>query len=100
MKDGKEGVVREIMMGSPVTVAPPPAIREVARFIPISATLMAKLSKHLAFLACLMILARASGRAEIGQFAIFILVAFAALAQGAERTLRRRLRIRFPSRET
>jgi len=96
MKNGKEGVVREIIMGSPVTLTPRTSKRGVTRLIPISANVMAKLSKHLAFLACLLILGHASGRAEIGQLGIFLVVVFAALAHGAERSLRRR-EGRFPS---
>ena len=92
MKNGKEGVVREIMMGSPMTSKP--TLHSIAIFT----NIMAKLSKHLAFLACLMILAQAAGRAEIGQFGIFILVVLAALAHSAERTLRRRWPVRFPAR--
>ena len=93
MKNGKQSVVREITAGSPV------ASRPALHLIPISANMMAKLSKHLAFLACLMILAQASGRAEIGQFGIFIFVVLATLAHSAERALRRRLPERFPVRE-
>jgi hypothetical protein len=38
-----------------------------------------KLAKHLALLACLMILGRATGRIDQGQLAMFLIVAGAAL---------------------
>lgn len=69
------------------------------RLIAITANAMARLSKHMAFFACLMILGQASGRAEIGPVGIFVLVVLAVLLHRAERALHRRLPARFPSRE-
>jgi hypothetical protein len=43
------------------------------------ASFLKKFAKHLALLACLMILGRATGRVEQGQLAIFLIVAGAAL---------------------
>ena len=49
-----------------------------------------KLAKHVALLACLLILGRASGRAEIGQIWIFSLALIAALLHLGGRALRLR----------
>ena len=49
-----------------------------------------KLAKHLALLACLLILGRASGRAEMGQVWIFALAVIAALLHLGGRALRLR----------
>ncbi|MGH7810135.1 MAG: hypothetical protein ACREP5_07655 [Candidatus Binatia bacterium] len=46
---------------------------------PVIAGFLKKFAKHLALLACLMILGRASGRVDQGQLAIFLIVAAAAL---------------------
>jgi hypothetical protein len=92
MKTSKEGVVREIVSCSE-------CLQPVPQTTPISASIMAKVSKHLALLTCMMILAQASGRADIGPLGIFILVVLAVLAHAAERTLRRRPLIRVPSPE-
>jgi hypothetical protein len=43
------------------------------------AGLLKKFAKHLALLACLMILGRATGRVDQGQLVIFLIVASAAL---------------------
>jgi hypothetical protein len=50
-----------------------------------------KLAKHLALLACLMIVSQAAGRPVMGQLGIFITVVLAALLDSAGRTVRRRL---------
>ncbi len=41
--------------------------------------LLAKVSKHMALLGCLMILGKASGRLEIGEVSIFVLIASASV---------------------
>ena len=51
-----------------------------------------KLAKHLALLACLMIVSQVAGRAMVGQLGIFVTVVLAALLHSADRTVRGRLR--------
>ena len=53
-------------------------------------TFLPKLAKHLALLACLMIVGQVEGRPIIGQLGIFITVVLAALLHSAGRTVRRR----------
>ena len=55
------------------------------------AVFLRKLAKHLALLACLLILSEASGRLTIGPVTIFFLTVFASAADLAGRTLSRRL---------
>ena len=50
-----------------------------------------KLAKHLALLACLMIVSQVAGRPVVGQLGIFVTVVLAALLHSAGRTVRRRL---------
>lgn len=50
-----------------------------------------KLAKHLALLACLMIVSQVAGRPVVGQLGIFATVVLAALLHSAGRTVRRRL---------
>ena len=53
--------------------------------------LLSKLAKHLAWLACLMIVSQAAGRPVVGQLGIFVTVVLAALLHSAGRAVRRRL---------
>jgi hypothetical protein len=66
-----------------------------SRLIPVclSAAFLTKLAKHLALLACLMILGKASGRFVIGPPAIFLLVFLAAVIHFVGSTLERRSRM-------
>ena len=50
-----------------------------------------KLAKHLALLACLMIVSQVAGRPVVGQFGIFVTVVLAALLHSAGLAARRRL---------
>ena len=50
-----------------------------------------KLAKHLALLACLMIVSQVGGRPVVGQLGIFVTVVLAALLHSADRAVRRRL---------
>src|SRR4030095_15296872 len=50
-----------------------------------------KLAKHLALVACLMIVSQVAGRPVVGQLGIFVTVVLAALLHSAGRTVRRRL---------
>ena len=50
-----------------------------------------KLARHLALLACLMIVSQAAGRPVVGQLGIFVTVVLAAVLHSAGRTARRRL---------
>lgn len=54
------------------------------------AAFLTKLAKHLALIACLMIAGSATGRAAIGQLAIFFLVAGAAVAYSIGQSIARR----------
>ena len=54
------------------------------------AAFLTKLAKHLALIACLMIAGSATGRAAISQFAIFFLVAGAAVAYSIGQSITRR----------
>jgi len=58
----------------------------------IFAACLTKVAKHLALLACLAIVGQASGRAPIGQPAIFLIVAGASLIYSIGETLKRRQR--------
>jgi hypothetical protein len=53
--------------------------------------LFLKLAKHLALLACLMIVSQVSGRPVVGQLGIFVTVVLAALLHSAGLAVRRRL---------
>lgn len=53
----------------------------------IVSVLLAKVSKHLALLGCLMVLGKASGRLAIGELTIFLLIAFASAAHLCGRAL-------------
>jgi hypothetical protein len=53
--------------------------------------LLPKLAKHLALLACLMIVSQVSGGPVVGQLGIFVIVVLAALLHSAGRTVRHRL---------
>lgn len=59
--------------------------------ITVASAFLNKLAKHLALLACLMIVGKATGRFTIGQFPLFLLIVFAALAHFVGRTLLPRL---------
>jgi len=67
----------------------PEALTAVA-FTRVISPFFQKLAKHLALLACLLILQRASGRAEIGQLWIFGLALIASLLYLGGRALRLR----------
>ena len=53
--------------------------------------ILTKLAKHLALLACLMIVSQVAGGPVVGQVSIFLTVLLAALLHSAGRTVRRRL---------
>ncbi len=55
------------------------------------AVFLGKVSKHLALLACIMILGHGSGQFSIGQVGIFTVVIFSALAHTAGRRIQTRL---------
>jgi hypothetical protein len=55
------------------------------------AVFLSKAAKHLALLACLLIVGKATGRLTTGQFAIFCLTIFASVAHLAGRALAPRL---------
>jgi predicted PurR-regulated permease PerM len=57
----------------------------------VGAAFLTKLAKHLALLACLMIVSQAAGRPVLGQLGIFITVLLAAFVHSAGRTVPRRL---------
>jgi hypothetical protein len=63
---------------------PGPSIFAIAAFL-------IKLAKHMALLACFMIVGSATGRAMISQLGIFFLIAAAALVHSLGRSLERRL---------
>jgi hypothetical protein len=54
------------------------------------ASFLIKLAKHMALIACLMIAGSATGRATIGQLAIFSLVAGAAVIYSIGQSIKRR----------
>ena len=56
-----------------------------------------KLAKHLALLACLMIVSQVAGRPVVGQLGIFVTVVLAALFHSAGLAVRRRLSPSVPS---
>lgn len=56
-----------------------------------AAVFLSKLAKHLALIACLMLLGRAAGRFTIGPLAILSLTVFASIAHLAARALSLRL---------
>ncbi len=53
----------------------------------IISALLAKISKHLALLACLMIVGKASGRFASGEFTVFLVIALASAAHLCGRAL-------------
>ena len=62
----------------------------------LGAAFLAKLAKHLALLACLMIVSQAAGRPVLGQLGIFFTVVLAALVHSAGRTVQCRPAARVP----
>jgi hypothetical protein len=50
------------------------------RFTAVASTLLSKVAKHLALLACLLIAGKATGRFTIGEPGIFLLTIFATMA--------------------
>lgn len=50
-----------------------------------------RLAKHLALIACLMIVSSSTGRAAVGQFTVFLIVTIAALLHGTGCFLQRRV---------
>jgi hypothetical protein len=65
--------------------------RRNPRITAVASALLSKTAKHLALLACLLIVGKATGRLTAGQFAIFCLTIFAALAHLTGHALSRRL---------
>jgi len=57
----------------------------------VASAFLIKLGKHLALLACLLILGRASGRYEVNEIPVFALTVLSALIHLAGRSLRHRL---------
>jgi len=62
----------------------------------LTALFLTKLAKHLALLACLMIVGEATGQPPLGPIGIFLLIVFAASLQCASRSLQGRLLYRHP----
>ena len=57
---------------------------------PVIAAFLKKFAKHLALLACLMIIGRATGRMDLDQLAIFLIVSSAAFLDCVGNHLKRR----------
>ena len=72
---------------NPVARAPSPYSHITAAL----AVFLSKVAKHLALLACLLIVGKATGRLTTGQFVIFCLTIFASVAHLAGRALAPRL---------
>lgn len=72
---------------SPFARAPSPCSHITAAL----AVFLSKVAKHLALLACLLIVGKATGRLTTGQFVIFCLTIFASVAHLAGRALSPRL---------
>lgn len=66
----------------------------------LSAALLRKLAKHLAVLACLMIVTDAARGATAGQLNIFLVIALAALLHSIGVTLPRRFAAKIPGPKT
>ena len=61
---------------------------------PVLAVFLTKTAKHLAVIACFLIIGHATGRYEAGPNSIMLLVACAAVVHSAGRALRRRVTLR------
>ena len=61
-----------------------------------AALFLTKLAKHLALLACLMIISQATGQPPLGPVGVFLLIVFAAALQCASRSLQARQLYRHP----
>lgn len=75
----------------------PCAMLKPFRYLPtacVTAVFLAKVAKHIAVLACLAIVGRASGRFEASQITILIMVICAVCLHSASRMLQRRCAIR------
>ena len=75
--------------GFPISRNSPPRAHATALFL-------TKLAKHLALLACLLIVGQATGQPPLGPLGIFLLIVFAASLHCVSRSLQGRLLYRPP----